>query len=49
MIDVDEAQRIVLVHARALPTEDVPIRDALYRTLAGDLRCDVDNPPLVIK
>jgi len=45
MIDVDEAQRIVLAHARPLPTEDVPLRDALYRTLAADVRCDVDNPP----
>lgn len=45
MIDVDEAQRIVLAHARPLGTVKAPLAEALHRTLAAPIRCDLDDPP----
>jgi molybdopterin molybdotransferase len=45
VIDVDEAQRIVLAHARPLGTVEAPLAEALYRTLAARIRCDLDDPP----
>ncbi len=45
MIDVDEAQRIVLARIRPLEAVSVPLADALHRTLAEPVLCDVDYPP----
>ena len=45
MIEVDEAQRIVLAHARPLGTVEASLAEALYRTLAAPIRCDLDDPP----
>ncbi|MFH1108174.1 MAG: gephyrin-like molybdotransferase Glp [Planctomycetota bacterium] len=45
MIDVDEAQRIVLAHARPLGTVEALLAEALCRTLAAPIRCDLDDPP----
>lgn len=45
MIDVDEAQRIVLSVARPLPAVDLALMDAANRTLARPITCDVDYPP----
>jgi len=45
VIDVDEAQRIVLAHARPLGTVEALLAEALYRTLAAPIRCDLDDPP----
>jgi len=45
MIDVDEAQRIVLAHTGPLPAVELPLAAALYRTLAAPVICEVDYPP----
>ena len=45
MIDIDEAQRVVLSHVRPLDTEQVPLGEAGMRTLAEAVRCDIDMPP----
>ncbi len=45
MIDVDEAYRILFEHVTPGPLVELPLRDALYRTLAQDVLCDVDAPP----
>lgn len=45
MLDVADAQRLVLSHARPLPTVELPLRDALHRTLAAPVLCDLDDPP----
>src|SRR5262245_31563176 len=45
MIDVDEAQRILFSVVKPGPTVRVPLREALYRTLAEPIVCDVDYPP----
>ncbi|MDO8632030.1 MAG: molybdopterin molybdotransferase MoeA [Phycisphaerales bacterium] len=45
MIDVDEAQRIVLAQARPLPAVEMPLAEAIWRTLVASVVCDVDYPP----
>jgi len=45
MIAVEDALDIVLSQARALPSEDVALGDALGRVLAEDVASDLDQPP----
>jgi len=45
VIDVDEAQRIVLAQTRPLGTVQVSLEEALFRTLAAPIQCDLDDPP----
>ena len=45
MISVDRALEIVLEHAPTLPTEEVPLAEALGRVLLEDVASDVDFPP----
>ncbi len=45
MIDVDQAQRILLDNIAPGETETVPLREALFRTLAQPIPCDIDYPP----
>lgn len=45
MIDVDEARSIVVQQSSPLPTVELPLREALHRTLAKPIACDVDYPP----
>ncbi len=45
MIDVDEAQGIVLARSRPLPMAEVALSEAHFRTLAAPVVCDVDYPP----
>ncbi len=45
MIDIDEAQSVVLTHARPGPTISLPLGEASGRTLARPIACDVDYPP----
>ncbi len=42
---VEEAQAEMLSHFRVLPSETVPLRSALGRTLAEEIRADMDVPP----
>ena len=44
-IGIEEARRRVLSEVLPLPAEDVPLEQALGRTLARDLRSPVDVPP----
>jgi len=45
LIDADEAVRLIIAHTHRGPTETVPLSDALFRTLAEPIVCDVDDPP----
>lgn len=45
LIDIDEAYRVLFAHLVPGATERQPLRAAMYRTLAEDVRCDVDFPP----
>src|SRR5919201_2404372 len=45
LIDVATAREIVLEEAKPLGTEEVPLRRALGRVLAADVRCDEAIPP----
>ena len=45
MLSIAEAQAEVLAVARALPSEEVPLEQALGRVLAEDVRSDGDLPP----
>jgi molybdenum cofactor synthesis domain-containing protein len=45
MIPVEEAIRIVLEKAAPLPSERVPLEDALGRVLAEEVSADTDLPP----
>ncbi|MCH7808309.1 MAG: molybdopterin molybdotransferase MoeA [Planctomycetes bacterium] len=45
MLDTPEAQKVVLAHAKPLPAVEVSLDDALHRTLARPICCDVDYPP----
>ena len=45
MLDIGDAQRIVLLQVRTLSTVECSLRDALGRTLAAPVVCDVDDPP----
>ncbi len=45
LIDIDEAYDILFAQVRPGPIVTVPLADALFRTLAEDVRTDVDGPP----
>ena len=45
MMDIDEAQRIVLAQVHPLESVEVSLGESLYRTLASVVRSDVDDPP----
>lgn len=45
MIDIDQAQRLVLAHVKPLPAVTLPISEALFSTLAETIYCDIDQPP----
>ena len=45
MIDLDEAYGILFAHIRPGPTVELPLAEALHRTLAVPVCCDVDSPP----
>lgn len=45
MLDVAEARRLILSHARPLPDEPTPLHAALGRALAEAVRSDLDMPP----
>jgi len=45
MLDVDEALKIVLEHVKPLAVVEVPLAEALNRTLAEAVRSDIDSPP----
>jgi molybdopterin molybdotransferase len=45
MIPMDEAISIVLANTQDIPGTDVSLMDALGRTLAADIRSDLDMPP----
>src|ERR1044071_522686 len=45
MIPVADAIKIVLAQISVLPTESVPLSDALARILAEDIIADTDLPP----
>lgn len=45
LTDVPDARRIVLEHVRPLNPEIVRLENALFRTLAEPVVCDVDYPP----
>src|SRR5215475_12757061 len=45
LLSIGEAQRLILAHARPLPTESVPIGTAAGRVLAEDAAAAVDLPP----
>ena len=45
MITVDQALDVVLKSVTALPTESVPVTDALGRVLAQSVEADMDLPP----
>ena len=45
MITMDEAIRIVLEHTQPSDVGSVDLMDALGRTLAEDIRSDIDMPP----
>lgn len=45
MIDVPEAQRLVLQAVRPGPVVEVPLGEALFRTLAEPVTSDLDQPP----
>lgn len=45
MIDIDQALHIVLDRVTPLETVEMPLGEALYRTLAAPIICDIDAPP----
>jgi molybdopterin molybdotransferase len=45
LLSIAEAQRLVLEHARPLPTETVALEDAARRVLAEPARAEIDLPP----
>ncbi|MGB2986645.1 MAG: gephyrin-like molybdotransferase Glp [Phycisphaerae bacterium] len=45
MIDIPEAYEVLFSNIQPGDTVEVPLSEALYRTLAGPIRCDVDYPP----
>ncbi|MEK6676502.1 MAG: gephyrin-like molybdotransferase Glp [Planctomycetota bacterium] len=45
MVDVVEAQGIVLRNVSVGTTEEVALKDGLFRTIARDICCDRDHPP----
>lgn len=45
MLDIADAQRIVISHVRATPVVECSLRDSFLRTLAAPVVCDLDDPP----
>ena len=45
MIDVDEAHRVLMANVKAGAVVEVPLEDALFRTLAEPITSDIDHPP----
>src|SRR5438552_9444870 len=45
LLTIDEAQRLILEHARPLPAETVELEDAAGRVLAEAALAQVDLPP----
>ena len=45
LLTIDEAQRLILEHARPLAAETVPLEDAAGRVLAEPARAQIDLPP----
>ena len=45
LLTIDEAQRLILEHARLLPAETVELEDAAGRVLAEPARAQIDLPP----
>lgn len=45
MIDVDEAHRVLMANIKEGPVVEVPLEDALFRTLAEPIVSDIDQPP----
>ncbi len=45
MIDIDEAYEVLFSNIKAGKTVVLPLSEALYRTLAVPVSCDVDYPP----
>src|SRR4051812_39554554 len=45
LLTIDEAQRLILEHARPLPAETVELEDAAGRVLAEPARAQIDLPP----
>jgi molybdopterin molybdotransferase len=45
MLDIADAQQLVLSQVRSLPVVECSLRDALLRTLASPVVCDLDDPP----
>ncbi len=45
MIDVEEAYRVLFEYVTPGPVVALPLSDALYRTLASPINCDLDMPP----
>jgi len=46
LLQVAEAQQLILLHSHCLPAETVPISSALLgRVLAEDIASDIDSPP----
>lgn len=45
MLDLDEAQRLILSRVRPGAGVSIPLRDALGRVLAKGIECDIDDPP----
>lgn len=45
MIDVDEAHRVLMANVKVGPVVEVPLQEALFRTLAEPIVSDMDHPP----
>ena len=45
MIDVDEAHRVLMANVKVGSIVEVPLEDALYRTLVDPIVSDIDHPP----
>ncbi len=45
MVSPERAREIVLEHVSPMPTETVPLLDAIDRVSAGDLHADIDSAP----
>lgn len=45
MLDIHDAWKLVSTHVRPLAVCELPLAEALHRTLAEEVSCDVDFPP----
>lgn len=45
LIDIEEAYRRLLSVVQPVPTVELALQEALHRTLAAPVRCDLDSPP----